>query len=82
MTREKEDSSRKKGGAAEPGGQYLGPFLAQQHHDAQEARCGGIAQGRQAAFGRRVHIGPKLQQQGHHFCVAKVRLDAQNWSII
>ena len=57
------------------GSHYLGPFLAQQHNDAQVARRCGIAQRRQATFGRGIHIGPKLQQQGHHFCVTEMRLD-------
>lgn len=64
------------------GSHYLGPFLAQQHYDAQEAcRC-SIAQGSQAAFRGGIHVGPKLQEQSHHFCVTKMRLDTQNWSII
>lgn len=82
-----EDYSRKegkgeKGQVAESHSCYLGPFFAQQHNDAQEAcRC-GIAQRSQAAFRRGIHVGPKLQQQGHHFCVTKMRLDTENWSII
>ena len=77
-----EERHRREEPAAAPGSSYLGPFLAQQHHDAQEACRRGIAQGGQAAFRGGIHIGPKLQEQGHHFCVTKVRLDTQNWSII
>lgn len=81
-TGDKKEEKGRTGKAAERGRRYLGTFLAQQHNDAQVACCRSIAQRGQAAFRRGVHVGPKLQQQGHHFCVTKMRLHTQNWSII
>lgn len=81
-TGDKKEEKGRTGKAAERGCHYLGAFLAQQHNDAQVACRRGIAQRSQAAFRRGIHIGPKLQQQGYHFCVTKMRLDTQNWSII